>query len=184
MKTAVIYFSLLTLLLLAGPASAQNCQVSKDLPNFGCVSPSLYRGAQPTEEGIKELARRGIKTIISLRSADEKIRIEEEWARNAGIKFINLPLGNWRAPKDREINQIMELLRLSENQPVFVHCKRGADRTGTVIAVYRIKHDNWTAKQAKKEAKDFQFGWWQFLMRNYIGDYYKEREKQKSKDKK
>lgn len=174
MKISVLYFLLLIFLLLPGNAGAQNCQPSKDLPNFGCVSTNIYRGAQPTEEGIKELARRGIKTIINLRSDDENARLEESQAQASGIKFVNIPLGNWLGPKDSKIAEVMNLLNAPENQPVFVHCKRGADRTGTVIAVYRISHDQWAAKQAQTEAKSYSFGWWQFWMKDYIDDYYKD----------
>lgn len=183
MKTAVIYLPLLIILLLAGSAVAQNCAPTKDLPNFGCVNSMIYRGAQPTGEGIKELAQRGIKTIINLRNADEKAQIEQNQAQNAGIKFINIPLNNWLSPKDSDINRIMELLNSPENQPVFVHCKKGADRTGTVIAVYRITHDGWTAEQAKKEAKTFRFGWWQFWMKDYIEDYYRDHPQSKTENK-
>lgn len=182
MKTSPFYFLVLTLLLFTGLARAQDCSASKDLPNFGCVNAKVFRGAQPTEEGIKELARRGVKTIIDLRDADERARLEEGWARNAGIKFINVPLNNWFAPKDSEIKRILELIDSSQNQPIFVHCKRGADRTGTVIAVYRIAHDGWTASQAKNEAKNFRFGWWQLWMKDYIKDYYKANGNRKSKN--
>lgn len=174
-------FLLLFILLFTNFASAQNCEASADLPNFGCVNAELYRGAQPTEEGIKELARRGVKTIINLRDADKKAYVEEERAHRAGIKFINIPLGNWLAPGDSKIEQIMQILDAPENQPVFVHCKRGADRTGTVVAVYRITHDDWTADKAMDEAKKYRFGWWQFWMKDYIGDYYKKYEKRRTK---
>jgi protein tyrosine/serine phosphatase len=182
MKIITLHFSLSIILLFTSFASAQNCAPSKDLPNFGCINANFYRGAQPTEEGIKELARRGIKTIINLRGADKKAQIEENQARNAGIKFINIPLNNWSGPKDADIKQIIALIDSPENQPVFVHCKRGADRTGTVIAVYRITRDSWTAKQAKTEAKTFRFGWWQFRMKDYIEDYYEDLKKLKSKN--
>lgn len=45
------------------------------------------------------------------------------------------------------------LLNDSMNGPVFVHCERGADRTGTVIAAYRISQDPWENKRALREAK-------------------------------
>ena len=72
---------------------------------------------------------------------------------------------------------------LAENQPVFVHCKRGSDRTGTVIAVYRMRNDGWTDDEAIKEAKKFGFGWWQFWMKDYIEDYYKKLERQEHESK-
>jgi tyrosine-protein phosphatase SIW14 len=171
-KINALFLSVLAIFLLSSNASSQTCQASQNLPNLGCINANLYRGAQPTEEGFKELARRGVKTIINLRNDDENARLEETEVVRDGMKYINLPLGNWLGPKDEKIAAILKQINAPENQPVFVHCKRGADRTGTVIAVYRISHDGWTAKQAQSEAKSYDFGWWQFWMKDYIKDYY------------
>lgn len=183
-KLTSLFLSLPLIILFGSFADAQTCAASPDLPNLGCVNSVLYRGAQPTEKGINELARRGVKTIINLRDSDKKAAAEQAQARRAGIKFVNFPMGNWFAPGDSKIERIMQILDAPENQPVFVHCKRGADRTGTVVAVYRITHDGWTADKAINEAKKYRFGWWQFWMKDYIRDYYKEFEKQRVKPEK
>lgn len=154
-------------------ALAQDCAPAKEIENFGCVNSRIYRGAQPTEKGVKELARRGIKTIINFRDADENADIERKWAESQSIKFYNVPFGNWLAPTDRKVQEVLELINSADKQPVFIHCKRGADRTGTVVAAYRISHDGWTAKEAKTETKKYHFGWWQFWMSDFIDDYYR-----------
>ena len=169
----------LSVLLFAAFVSSQNgnaqTKVSdKDLPNFSQVNSTFYRGAQPTENGVKELAKMGVKTIIDLRGEDKLSEEEAVWAKNAGVKFVSVNLSNWFKPKTADIESVIKQVDAAENQPVFVHCKRGADRTGTVVAIYRISHDNYTAKQATDEAKKFDFGWWQFWMKDYINDYYKD----------
>jgi len=55
--------------------------------------------------------------------------------------------------------------------PVFVHCKRGADRTGTVIALYRMVHDGWDSKRALSEAKSYGMSLFQHAMQHYVTDY-------------
>lgn len=179
MKTNIRVFSLLVFLALANVAHGQKTVDTKDLPNFYQVNANLYRGAQPTREGIRKLAQMGVKTIIDLRDDDDRAKTEESWARDAGIKFIDVDLSNWNKPSKADIELILKNIETAENQPVFVHCKRGADRTGTVIAAYRISHDGWTDKEAEKEAKKFGFGWWQFPMKDFIGDYYKDFKKSK-----
>lgn len=174
MKFAVRYFLILFVAVSAGFVQAQRVFEDKNLPNFHQVNEKLYRGGQPSEEGIKKLAATGIKTIIDLRGADKNSQREKEWARAAGLKFFAFDLSNWFKPDERDIAEILKDIDAPENQPVFVHCKRGADRTGTVLAVYRISHDGWTAKQANAEAKKFGFGWWQFWMKDYIKDYYRD----------
>ena len=153
---------------------AQSKISDKDLPNFGQVNATLYRGGQPTEAGVKKLAQMGVKTIIDLRGEDERAQTEEAWARSAKIKFVNISMANWFKPNTADIERIVKEINQPENQPVFIHCRRGADRTGTVIAVYRIAYDNWTAQQAIDEAKNYKIGWWQFWMKDYINDYYRD----------
>jgi protein tyrosine/serine phosphatase len=174
MKSLIPYFSLVFIIAYSasGFAYARQSAATEDLPNFYQVNANFYRGAQPTENGVRLLAERGVKTIIDLRGEDEKSKTEEIWVRNNGIRFINVGLKNWLEPKTEDIERIIKMVETPENQPVFVHCRRGADRTGTVVAVYRIAHDGWTAKQATIEAKKFGFGWWQFWMKDFINDYY------------
>jgi tyrosine-protein phosphatase SIW14 len=143
------------------------------LPNFHRINENLYRGGQPTAEGIRRLAQLGIKTIINFRDARDNVHREKQSAEENGIRFINFHLSNWFASKDDEIHEIIEVIRNPEHQPVFIHCKRGADRTGTVVAVYRMLFDGWTDREANREAKHHGIGWWQVWMKDYIKDYYK-----------
>ena len=171
----------LTIFVVANFAAAQNPVQSKDLPNLYKISDNFYRGGQPTEAGIAELKKMGIKTVIDLRNNDDRAKKEERWAKVAGLRFINIPLSNLFGPKDDTIYAILKQIGREENQPVFIHCKRGSDRTGTTVAVYRISHDGWTGDQANAEAKKFGFGWWQFWMKDYINDYYRDHIKAEKK---
>lgn len=148
-------------------------EADEDLPNFHRINENLYRGGQPTAEGIKKLADLGIKTIINFRDARENVLREKQHAEANGLRFINLHLSNWFASRDEEIHAIIEVIRNPAHHPVFIHCKRGADRTGTVVAVYRMLVDGWTDKEANHEAKKHGIGWWQVWMKDYIKAYYK-----------
>jgi protein tyrosine/serine phosphatase len=65
----------------------------------------------------------------------------------------------------------MGLLNDVTSGAVFVHCKRGADRTGNVIAVYRIFHDGWDSKRALSEARSYGMSVFQRGMQHYVMDY-------------
>ena len=78
------------------------------------------------------------------------------------------------APSDEQVARVMSIINDPDNQPVFVHCKRGADRTGTIGAIYRISHDGWTADRAIAEARLYGMSWAEFGMKSYISDYYKQ----------
>jgi protein tyrosine/serine phosphatase len=159
-------------ILLAATAAANQVSQEKALPNFHRVNEHLYRGAQPKDEGMRMLAAQGIKTIINLRGEDEGTRDEEREAQANGLRYFNVPMQGLSRPTDEQVERVLAIINDSQNWPVFVHCNHGKDRTGTIIACYRISHDGWTAEKAKAEAKHYGMSWVQFGMKDYIKDYY------------
>ena len=173
----------LAVAILLVPVLSAGQESSDDLPNFRKVNDTLYRGGQPEEDSFKRLSEMGIKTIIDLRDSGERSRAEEVKARAAGLRYFNLPLSNFKRPSDTKVAEVLSIINSPENQPVFVHCNRGADRTGTIVAIYRIDHDGWTSEEAKQEAKRFGLGFWQVHMRDFISDYYRRKSEQPPKEK-
>jgi tyrosine-protein phosphatase SIW14 len=169
------------LLIVVSATSAQDEVKYKELPNFHQINIMLYRGGQPGPGGLQRLVSLGVKSIINLRDDDERERVEETEALAAGLRYFNVPFDVLGRPSDEKIERALTIINAPENQPVFVHCKRGADRTGTVIAVYRISHDGWTSEQAKVEAKRYGLSFWEVGMKNYIRDYYERHSTGKAK---
>ena len=91
--------------------------------------------------------------ILDLRIAGEGVRGRELAVRKLGMKYVNVPLSSWSAPTQLNSNTFSRFLFHSDTEPVFVHCRRGKDRTGTVIACYRIQHDSWTNRRALRRSK-------------------------------
>ncbi|MEJ7618134.1 MAG: sulfur transferase domain-containing protein [Pyrinomonadaceae bacterium] len=163
------------LICVASASVAQSESTYKELPNFHQVNEQLYRGAQPKPGGFGRLAQLGIKTVVNLRADDRRAQAEEHDARAAGLIYFNLPLERLGKPTDGQVERVLSIINAPENQPVFVHCKRGADRSGTIIAIYRIKHNGWTSERAKAEANRYGMALWQLGMKDYIRDYYRRR---------
>lgn len=175
MRTRVFFPAVVVLLALnVAFITAQEQQDSKyqDLPNFHQVNGSLYRGGQPRKGGLQQLKQLGVKTIVNLRDDDDRARAEKGEAESLGLRYFNIPLSNFGRPSDSQVDQVLKLIEGQENQPLFIHCARGSDRTGTVVAIYRIMHDGWTSEKAKAEAKQYGLGFWQVEMKDYIHDYY------------
>ena len=78
------------------------------------------------------------------------------------------------------VERALAIINDPANQPVFVHCKHGADRTGTVVAIYRITHDGWSSEQALHEAKKYGLSWIQFGMKDFIKDYVRDHSKERT----
>ena len=90
--------------------------------NFHKVSDDLYRGDQPTNEGMKELEKLGIKTIINLRSEHS----DKDELENTNLNYVNIPLTTDN-PDIEDIVFFLKVINDSNNLPVFVQCRYGAD---------------------------------------------------------
>jgi protein tyrosine/serine phosphatase len=165
--------------LLASAGQSQTASALAELPNFSKVSDRLYRGAQPTEEGFRKLKELGITTVINLRAEDELGLGEKETVERLGLRYHNVGLPGLSRPTDEQVARVLAIIDASEDGPVFIHCRRGSDRTGTIVAVYRISHEGWTGEKALAEAKRYGLSWAEFGMRRYISDYYERQSKAK-----
>lgn len=168
--------ALCAIALLVSLSAAQSAPSFKEIPNFHKVSDSLYRGAQPLGGASKRLAELGVKTIINLRGEDELSRQEQKEAEQAGLRYFSVAMPGLSAPSDELVGRVMAIVNNPENQPVFIHCKRGSDRTGTIAAIYRISHDGWNADRAVAEARSHGMSWAEFGMRSYIFAYYRQQQ--------
>ncbi|MBI3343774.1 MAG: dual specificity protein phosphatase family protein [Gammaproteobacteria bacterium] len=150
-------------LVLAVPAVLAD--EAPSIPNFHQVNRNLFRGGRPRAEGVQQLAQMGVRTIVNLeRGLFEKepseVKKEREWAQRAGMKFIHVPLHPFIAPSRQQIEQVLALITDPANQPVFVHCDRGSDRTGVVIAAYRIRVEGWSVQRAYEEMMRYGHNRW------------------------
>jgi len=136
--------------------------------NFHQVGDNLYRGAQPSTEGFRSLADMGINTVIDLRSDSKS---ERKLVEGAGMHYIAIPLNGYVAPSDADVTKLLAILNNPASGKVFIHCRRGADRTGTIVACYRISHDHWTNDKALQEAKDCKMSWTERDMISYVMKY-------------
>jgi len=159
-------------ILLVLVSLAQGNGSYAELPNFQTVTGNLYRGGQPNVGGLEKLKALGVKTVVNLRGEDEHARAEGEEARRLGLRYYGISLPGFAKPKDEEVKRVLDIINTPENQPVFVHCHHGKDRTGTIIACYRISHDGWNAEQAKQEARRYGLSWTEIGMKHYIDEYY------------
>jgi tyrosine-protein phosphatase SIW14 len=160
------FLSRISLFLLGLPILASS-SVS-GVGNFYQVDEHVYRGAQPTPEGFQYLASIGVKTVLDLREADGRSREERRLVTVAGMHYVNVPMTGLTPPSEEQITNILALLEDSAVGPVFVHCKRGADRTGAVIAAYRINHDHWNNQRALTEAMACKMSFVQLPRQNFI----------------
>ena len=168
------------LFLAAGsPAGAwqRGLPPSEGIINFGKVNDSLYRGAQPDAVGIRNLKKLGVKTILNLRMTNEVWKSEEANAHANGLIYTNVPMNGVGRPTPEQVAKALALIETLPS-PVFVHCKYGCDRAGTIIACYRIQHYHWSSEAALQEARHYGISMFAWGMKKYIVEFGKASTKQ------
>ncbi len=121
------------------------------------VSPELIRGAQPKQEGLAQLKKAGVKTVINLMHEDQNTEREEAEAKTLGLNYIAMPLSHFKAVPQEVIDGFLATVSDPKMQPVFVHCNQGMDRTGTLVGIYRVNNQQWSANKAYDEMLEHGF---------------------------
>jgi tyrosine-protein phosphatase SIW14 len=142
---------------------------AQGLANFHQVNEHIYRGGQPSAAGLEALHAMGVKTVLDLRSrSDGHGASEQRMLESQGITYVNIAMPALGAPTPESISRALNLLLSDKAWPVFVHCQRGADRTGTVVACLRISNDCWTNGRALEEAERFGLATFQTGKKHFI----------------
>jgi protein tyrosine/serine phosphatase len=177
MRTRALHFALA--LALASPlaitaAAADEPFRASSAPfkRFIQVDHQLYRGSQPDEDGFRFLRDMGVRTIVSFRNdGSERVLVE-----SLGMRFVQIPITfrafGWGDDFDvTDVHRFFEVVDDPTAGPIFFHCKRGADRTGSIAAIYRIARQGWDADRAYSEARDIGMRWWYFPVKGQIRKY-------------
>ena len=125
--------------------------------NFGRINDHLYRGAQPSSDGYAALRQLGVDTIVRLSLADEGGAAEEREVTALGMRYVSIPMTSIREPTDNQAIRFLTFMRDNPKSVVFVHCKSGSDRTGVMIALWRLTFDHWSVARAVSEMNAFHY---------------------------
>ena len=162
---------------LPAPLAARPDPAEVPIPRFYQVDEQLYRGSQPDADGFRHLRDLGIKTVINLREERDALQTgEQKIVESLGMRYVHLPVkdGNFftwfrRIPEDT-VKRFLAIVQ-SEPGPVFIHCRRGTDRTGAMVAFYRMARSGWDAKRATNEANDVGMRFWYRGLRRQIKEF-------------
>ena len=137
------------------PQAQEARQVIEGVTNFGRVTDNYFRGGQVTPDGVANLHKIGVRTIIDLR--DEESPGEAESCKENGVKYFKFPMSGHETPDDKTVNKILSIIKESK-APIYVHCSAGKHRAGTIAALYRTRIQGWSAERAWLEQKSYGFG--------------------------
>jgi protein tyrosine/serine phosphatase len=128
------------------PASWAQPLAVDGVPNLHRIDEHVYRSAQPTPEGMRNLERLGVRKVINLRSDHS----DEAAVAGTSLALEEIGLNAWHADEARII-LVLSVLSDPSGGPYLVHCQHGADRTGLISAMYRIAIQSWSRREAIRE---------------------------------
>jgi len=135
---------------------AQDNILKTSISNFDMVSPEILRGGVPSDLALEQLAKHGVKTVVDLRMDGKGCEHEHVFAHRLGLQYVHIPMG-FKKPREKQIVEFLNTLNNKANLPVFVHCRQGADRTGTLLGIYRVVENNWTFRRTYAEMRLHHF---------------------------
>lgn len=126
---------------------------TEGVPNLHKVSDTLYRSAQPSTEGMRNLKAMGIETVVDLRS----FHSDRDEIGDTGLAYEHITMKAWH-PEEEDAVSFLQIVTNPKRSPVIVHCQHGADRTGTMCVLYRAAVQGWSKEEALKEMTEGGFG--------------------------
>ena len=128
-------------------------EAQRYIKNFHQVDKGYCRGASLNIKGIEYLIEyKNVKTIIDLRYHFKGNKQKQEsLINNSGLNYVNIPMTPMIPPGIKQIQYFLSIVTNPVNQPVYVHCREGKDRTGIMTAIYRVNKYNYCFDRAFSE---------------------------------
>ncbi len=137
---------------LPRPALWATAVLGTHVENLYRVDPEIFRSAQPSAAGFRELEALGIKSILDVAGGDG----DDESSRGTKLKLFHVPMSAFGLRDDRVV-EALRILIDPKNRPLVIHCQHGADRTGAIVALYRVVAQGWSKEDAVREMDEGGF---------------------------
>ena len=169
-------FTLLFAFSMCGCASASKQSVTgacsnnlgSAIKNFCVVTPNvLWRGARPDKDGAGWLIQQGVRTIVNLELIlDDKRTFGEATVENANnYDVAYFRIHDWKpllilAPSivDDRVAHFLAVVS-QQPKPIYVHCRYGENRTGVMVAAYRVLVEGVGDEEAIEEMRRYRGQW-------------------------
>ena len=119
------------------------------------IEEKLAGSAIPTsKEEIDWVKQEGVKSIVTIREEP----LEDEWIKD--VNYLHVHSNDMGIPEFSDLVNSIDFIhqRITNDEPVMVHCLAGLGRTGTILACYLIKYEDMTADDAIEKVRRERHG--------------------------
>ena len=114
----------------------------------------MYKRQPTSFEEIKWLVDGGVKSIVTVREES----LDDDWIKN--INYLHIHSNDMGVPEFEDLVKAVDFIhqRITNNEPVMVHCLAGLGRTGTILACYLIKYQKLSADDSIQKVRESRPG--------------------------
>ena len=122
------------------------------------IAPGVYCGPAPdNDQEYEHLQQLGVRTVLDMRKCRPLASsLEQENIHARGMLYRRIPVG-FLPTHTGSPEEVLRLMSDPCCQPIYVHCSLGRDRTGLMVALYRVRYLGWDPQHAYAAMEEHQY---------------------------